>query len=76
MFYFKWHVKTIRCNVLNFKNIYYLNVKWVLIIHYENIIKLYLLYLKYIQNISLFHSKILNIFLFEILLKIYKPWPP
>jgi hypothetical protein len=55
---------------------FYLNINRAFIIHYENILKLYLIYhkiyLEYIQNMLLFHSKFKNTFLFQMFLKIYK----
>jgi len=63
-FYSKWCAKKLQCATYwkNVKILLYLNVNRGLIIHYENIFKIYIIYskiyLKYIQNTSLFHKKI------------------
>ncbi len=53
--------------------IIYLNVNRVLIIHFENILKIYL---KYVRNMPLFHSILKIILLLQVLLQIYKEWHP
>jgi hypothetical protein len=66
-FYYK-HVRKKRCNlfilniILKFEN----NV---LIIHFENIFRMYL---KYVLNMPLLHNIFLNIFLLQMLAKIYE----
>jgi hypothetical protein len=69
----KYRVQLIEKKVLKSIN---LNVNKVLIIHYENKTKIYprysKIYLEYIQNMSLFHSKPKTTLLLYVLPKIYK----
>ncbi len=53
-------------------NIIYLNVNRVHMIHFENILKIYL---KYVRNMPLFHNILKIILLLQMLPKIYKEWP-
>jgi hypothetical protein len=54
--------KNIRYNLLKkIVNIIYLNINSMSIIHFENVLKIYL---KYAKNMSLFHSILKNILLF------------
>ncbi len=54
------------------KFLIYFNVNKVLIIHFENILKIYL---KYARNMSLFHNIFKNIFLPQVLPQIHKECP-
>jgi len=68
--------KTYKLQLIEYIYIIYLNVNKVPIIHYEDIFKSYLIlilrYLKYVQNMPLFHSKLKNILLLQMFFKIYK----